>query len=1010
MKLKNGFIVLILVLTLSLIGAASFSAEGLSGTCGDSSVTYEITSDQGLVIGGSGEMPDYTDTERPWDAYASSILRFEIGDGITSIGAYAFINVNVGVIIPDSVTSIGEYALGYEFDGEAYTLMPGFTITGATGSAAEDYAEENGITFKPTSLPVLEGSCGSGVSYRLTPAGVLTISGNGQMYHFTSSNAPWQSYKSGTGDYIIKEIVIENGVTHIGDGAFSDCTSLTKVTMSSVTAIGNSAFEDCTALTEITLPTTLETIGGNAFSYTSALKAINIPDSVSTIGTKAFSQSGIESVTLPESLTTVGETAFYGCESLTDAIVNTVNIPSRVFAECTALENVTLTDTVETIGESAFENCTALVNFTSTSSLKSVGPYAFEGCSALFDIRFEESVTEFGFYAFKNCTSLSAFSFTDAVTAIPEGMFYGCTSLASVNLGDGITAIGDYAFVDCRSLNTIFISYKVRTFGLYALGYTFSNESYVKIPGHELEIEGFTPSAAKEYAADNGITFTHYKTVDTDRGSITDTITWIFRPSTGVLNIMGSGNMPDYLSFDETPWHIYQTYIKQVTFSTGIMNIGSSSFEGCSSIEKIDIPGTVQVIGSHAFAGTSIISANIPTGVREISNSAFEGCSSLYTVTLPNTLTKIDEGAFRGPNIMVSIFVPQSVTEIGANAIGFHTNNTPVSGFVIKGIEGSIANTYADLNGISFLVNGYVEITDDEDDCTVSILGDNAYGYKLDFSKIPSVFNPTLLIPSDQTILQYQIKLTYNDQSAKLDGSVDISFPIPEGIANKMFKLYYVGSDGAFIPVEFENKNGKIVFSYTSLGKFVISTADLSKLYTITVNYLYSDGTVQKAPVIAYATSGAQYRFTAENLKGYTLNEYAFAGTVTDSNIVIEFTYTKSTGIPVETEKPEKKGDGAGTKFILTILLIILIIALIAAVILFFYLTGKKKKQEKETGRTINAAAKKKPITPGAMEKTIVVPDFATREIDIESLFADDPEEDLEAEEELRKKSETNNE
>ena len=83
--------------------------------------------------------------------------------------------------------------------------------------------------------------------------------------------------------------------------------------------------------------------------------------------------------------------------------------------------------------------------------------------------------------------------------------------------------------------------------------------------------------------------------------------------------------------------------------------------------------------------------------------------------------------------------------------------------------------------------------------------------------------------------------------------------------------------------------------------------------------------------------------------------------------------------------------------------LIILIIALIAAIVLLLYLNNRKKKQQKETGKTISAAARK-PVRRDEKAETIVVPDFATREIDIESLFADDPEEDLDAEEELRKK------
>ena len=151
------------------------------------------------------------------------------------------------------------------------------------------------------------------------------------------------------------------------------------------------------------------------------------------------------------------------------------------------------------------------------------------------------------------------------------------------------------------------------------------------------------------------------------------------------------------------------------------------------------------------------------------------------------------------------------------------------------------------------------------------------------------------------------------------------------------------------------------------------------------------------------AANGAQYRFTAETIKGFTLNEYAFSGVVMNADVSIDFIYTKNAGSSNNGSGSNKSSSGSGTKVLLTVLLIILIIALISAVVLLIYINDKKKKQEKETGKTINAAAKK-PVKRDVMAETIVVPDFATRDIDIESLFADDPEEDLDAEEQINKK------
>ena len=1005
MKLKGSLFTLILALAFALALSITAFADPISGTCGTSGVTYEIGNNQTLTVSGSGQMPDYGTSDSPWSAYATSIFNIVITDGVTAIGNNAFINVQADkVTVPSSVERIGSYAIGYSYSNGSYTKIPGFTITAASGTAAEEYAENNGFTFESTTPKALEGICGDGVTYKLTVDGVLTISGNGEMYSFSSGNMPWYKYVSGDRDYVIREIKILSGVTSVGEGSFYGCTSLTKVTLSStVTEIGDNAFDGCTALSSVTLTNSIVSIGSEAFSYCTSLKTIELGTGLEYLGDKAFSQSGLTEIVIPASLSSTGETVFYGCTSLTEATLNCTTVPPRFFAECTALKTVNLTDSVQAIGEAAFEGCVSLSTVTSTDSLTSVGPYAFEGCKSLVDIRFESSVTDFGYYCFKDCTALITFAFTDTATIIPEGMFFGCTSLSQVSLGDNIVSIGNYAFVDCPEIAAIFISYKVKYIGLNAFGYTYADGYYNPIEGLELEIEGFTPSVAELYAKEHEIKFLSYKTVDTDLGNISDTIVWKFRPSTGILNIIGNGEMPDYLTFEETPWYVYKTYIKQVTFSNGILNIGSCSFEGCSTIEKIDIPGSVEIIGTSAFAGTGIVTANIPNGVREIANSAFEGCRSLYIVSLPNTLEIVGEAAFRGPNIMTSVFIPQNIVEIGANAFGFNANNTTVHGFFVKGIEGTIASIYADENGLDFVVNGYVEISDSDDNCKISILGDSSVGYTLEFTKLQAIFNPTLLIPSDQTILQYEIKLKYNNGAARFDGSADISFAIPDGMTSKILYLYAIDANGDFVPVTFTNEDGRMVFSSSSLGKYVVSTVDLSNLYTITINYLYSDGTPAKESLNVRATNGAQYRFTAENIKGFILNEYAFTGVVAGEDLTIEFIYTKDASSVSGGNNGGSKSGGAGTKVLLTVFLIILIIALIAAIILLIYINDRKKKQQKETGKTINAAAKK-PLKPDVKAETIIVPDFATREIDIESLFADDPEEDLDAEENLRKK------
>ena len=185
----------------------------------------------------------------------------------------------------------------------------------------------------------------------------------------------------------IKEIIIPNNITSIGDQAFCKCSSLTSITIpDSVTSIGDYAFSGCNSLTSVTIPNSVTSIGDYAFSGCNSLTSVTIPDSVTEIGEYAFEAcTSLTSITIPNSVTYIGRDAFYDCTSLT---------------------SVTIGNSVTSIGEYAFKGCTSLTSVTIPNSVTSIGYKAFYSCTSLTSVTIPNSVTEIGYKAFDGCTSM----------------------------------------------------------------------------------------------------------------------------------------------------------------------------------------------------------------------------------------------------------------------------------------------------------------------------------------------------------------------------------------------------------------------------------------------------------------------------------------------------------------------------------------------------------------------------------------------------------------------------
>ena len=416
------------------------------------------------------------------------VTNLVIPDSVTSIGNYAFYGCSslTSVTIPDGVTSIGDAAF-VDCTSLTSVTIPD-SVTFIKYGAFRNCSSLTSVTI-PDSVTSIGGSAFSYCSNltSVTIGNSVTSIGNSAFYNCSS----------------LTSVTIGNSVTNIGNSEFYNCSSLTSVVIpDSVTSIGNFAFYGCSSLTSITIPDSVTSIGGGAFSFCSGLTSVTIPDRVTSIGDDAFSCcSGLTSITIPKSVTSIGDDAFSYCSGLTSITIpdGVTSIGEGAFTDCSSLTSVTIPDSVTSIGNYTFFYCNSLTNVTIPNSVTSIGEYAFYGCSSLTSVTIPDSVTSIGTGAFSECTSLTSVSIGNGVTSIGDSAFRGWTSLTSVTIGNSVTSIGNYAFYGCE-LTSVTIPDSVTSIGKEAFSGCSSLTS-IKYRGTEAQWEDIDKGSFWKYGA-----------------------------------------------------------------------------------------------------------------------------------------------------------------------------------------------------------------------------------------------------------------------------------------------------------------------------------------------------------------------------------------------------------------------------------------------------------------------------------------------------------------------------
>lgn len=557
------------------------------------------------------------------------------------------------------------------------------TITVTTNTDVNHSATT--IQLSITIAPNNTGSCGDNLTwYYDLDTQELTISGTGPMNNYNYRTAPWYSFADS-----IRTLTLEEGVTRIGTAAFFGLDEIRSVVIpDSVKEINNYAF-DCEKLSSITLGNGLERIGRYAFDgsayynntstypnnclilgnwiiavdynvtvkipanivgvadglfefmykvsvmsgnekfvsdlnatftsdYTTLLHARNgyymLPDTLKVIYPSAFSGLSNKTITLPNSVEVIGNSAFYACESLTYMVIpeGVKRIESSTFAVCSKLRTVTLPASVQYIGPSAFAWCSSLTSIKLPDGIPYISNYTFERCTALSTITIPDSVTQIGAYAFYVCKSLQSMKLPEGLTLIGDNAFTTCSSMASINLPDSITTIGKYAFSSCRALKTITLPKGITVLkdGTFAYCEALST---ITIPAN---VESIGTDCFKNCPALNTVYFGGNEV----------------QKRLLLLTAANNGNQ-DLL---DATWICAGSDVTLDMFSSVAI-----------------LPDGLKVIEAEAFLGVDAEAVIIPAGCTEIRSRAFANCPNLVYVVLPDSVTTVADDAFDGcPDIL----------------------------------------------------------------------------------------------------------------------------------------------------------------------------------------------------------------------------------------------------------------------------------------------------------------------------------------------------------------------
>ncbi|MGN1443797.1 MAG: leucine-rich repeat domain-containing protein, partial [Acutalibacteraceae bacterium] len=451
----------------------------------------------------------------------------------------------------------------------------------------------NGFSASAAGTVVKSGNCGQdsdNVKFALYSDGTLVFSGKGRIkgYYegefetYGKRTCPYASYQwhetddefdvgDGyyTGDEAVKKVIINSGITSVGNYAFYDFEALTEVVMAdTVTDIGYYTFGDCKTLKSVNFPKNLVNIGDGAFNGCTSLNNIVLPDTVKAVSSSSFS-----------------DTAFYNNKSNRK---NGLLYSGQVLLaadESTVTGNVTIPSGIKVLAEGCFSDCRKLTGIVIPDGITVIPIDTFSGCTKLKSVKFPKTLVE-----------------------IQDGVFSGCSSLSTISIPDSVRTIGEGILFDTAYYNNS----KNWTNGLLYCGKSLVAADSDKVTGKCTILEGTTVLAERcfEYCNMTSV-------VIPDSVTVIPSFAFIYCHSLQSVKLPSKLTLIGYYAFEEC------TGLKSISIPDSVKAIRDGAFDECQSLQSVKLSSKLITVNSCAFYGIPLKEITIPSSVKKIDECAF---------------------------------------------------------------------------------------------------------------------------------------------------------------------------------------------------------------------------------------------------------------------------------------------------------------------------------------------------------------------------------------------------